>query len=44
MLAGSHNLGRVDHFLMGDQSGADPDRFFLPIFLGPIIFDPDRFF
>jgi len=26
VLAGSHQLGRVDHFLMGDQSGADPDK------------------
>merc|ERR1712037_1066680 len=26
VLAGSHKLGRVDHFLMGDQSGADPDK------------------
>ena len=36
MLAGSHHLGRLDHFLMGDQSGADPDKvemakkFYLP--------------
>ena len=42
MLAGSHHLGRVDHFLMGDQSGADPDRFLLPIFFGPICLDLDR--
>ena len=26
VLAGSHRLGRVDHFLMGSQSGADPAR------------------
>ena len=26
MLAGSHHMGRVDHFLMGGQSGADPGR------------------
>ena len=26
VLAGSHQLGRVDHFLMGAQSGADPDK------------------
>jgi len=26
VLAGSHKLGRVDHYLMGDQSGADPTR------------------
>jgi len=26
VLAGSHSLGRVDHYLMGDQSGADPTR------------------
>ena len=44
MLAGSHNLGRVDHFLMGDQSGADPDRFFCPFSWDQFFFDPDRFF
>ena len=43
MLAGSHHLGRVDHFLMGEQSGADPDRFFLdPSFLTIFFVDPDR--
>ena len=26
VLAGSHRLGRLDHFLMGGQSGADPAR------------------
>ena len=26
VLAGSHLMGRVDHFLMGEQSGADPER------------------
>ena len=26
VLAGSHHMGRVDHFLMGGQSGADPGR------------------
>ena len=26
VLAGSHQMGRVDHFLMGEQSGADPER------------------
>ena len=26
VLAGSHHMGRVDHFMMGGQSGADPGR------------------
>ena len=26
VLAGSHKMGRIEHYLMGDQSGADPDR------------------
>jgi len=26
VLKGSHKLGRIDHYLMGDQSGADPHR------------------
>ena len=26
VLKGSHKMGRIDHFLIGDQSGADPER------------------
>jgi len=26
VLSGSHKMGRIDHYLMGDQSGADPQR------------------
>lgn len=26
VIAGSHELGRIDHILTGDQAGADPDR------------------
>jgi hypothetical protein len=26
VLAGSHKMGRIEHYLMGDQSGADPRR------------------
>jgi ectoine hydroxylase-related dioxygenase (phytanoyl-CoA dioxygenase family) len=26
VLAGSHRLGRIDHFRMGGQAGADPER------------------
>ena len=26
VLAGSHKLGRVNHYLIGDQAGADPER------------------
>lgn len=26
VLAGSHQLGRIDHLKVGDQTGADPDR------------------
>ena len=26
ILVGSHNCGRIDHVLVGQQVGADPDR------------------